>query len=325
MGYNRENYQRIRESYNEKYRRAEEMADMRRAEVYAAIPSLREMDKEIGGVGLAVLKASISGQPEKHIEEIRQKNAQMRQARGELLKLHGFPEDYTEVKYECPLCGDTGFVDCQMCVCMKKELICAAYETSGMAELLRSQSFENFSLDYYADTPANHRHMQQLLHIMKQYAEHFGEGEMQNLVLFGGTGLGKTHLSTSVARVVIDKGYDVYYTGAVQMLSDFEYQRFGNGMSGEAGSDTSRYLDCDLLIIDDLGTEVSNQFTTSVLYHIINTRLNRKQATIINSNLSQTDFRKRYWDRITSRIFGEYLVLPFVGKDIRSQKLAKKS
>lgn len=324
MGYNRANYNKIREAYSEKYKRAEESAELRKAEVYLAIPSLRALDKEIGGMGLAILKAALSGDPEASIESLRVKNASLRQARGALLKLNGFPEDYTEIKYECPLCGDTGFVDCKMCVCMKKELTRAAYETSGMAHLLETQSFENFSLEYYTDTPANHRHMQQLLNIMKLYAANFGENENQNLVLFGGTGLGKTHLSTAVAREVIDKGYDVYYTGAVQMLADFEYQRFGNTTAGDEANDTSRYFDCDLLIIDDLGTELSNQFTASVLYNVINTRLSRKQATIINSNLSQADFRKRYWDRITSRVFGEYLVLPFVGTDIRSQKLGKK-
>lgn len=323
MGYNRANYNRIREEYNEKYKRAEEAAEMRRAEVYVTVPTLKALDKEIGHMGLAILKAALSGAPEESIESLRVKNTSLRQARGELLKIHGFPEDYTEVKYECPLCGDTGFVDCKMCACMKKELIQAAYEASGMAQLLATQSFDNFSLDYYTDTPANHHHMQQLLHIMKQYAKNFGEGVQQNLLLFGGTGLGKTHLSTAVARELIDKGFDVYYTGSVQMLADFEYKRFGNSSAGDDINETSRYFDCDLLIIDDLGTEVANQFTASVLYHIINTRLNRAQATIINTNLSQAELRKRYWDRITSRIFGEYLVLPFRGTDIRSQKLGK--
>ena len=221
------------------------------------------------------------------------------------------------------MCADSGFVDFKMCACMKKKIIEAGYETSGMAELLSTQTFENFSLDYYKNDPAAYRRMQQILQLMKQYAESFTVGSSGSLVLFGGTGLGKTHLSSAVARTVLDRGYDVFYTGAVNMLSDFEYQRFGNSMTGDAGQDTSRYLSCDLLIIDDLGTEVTNQFTTSVLYHIINTRLSRKLSTVISSNLSQADFKKRYWDRITSRVLGEYTVLPFVGTDVRSQKLNK--
>ncbi len=323
MGYNRANYNRIREAYGEKYKRAEEAAEMRRAEVYMAIPALRALDREIGGVGLDILRAALSGNPEEAIQALRSRNQALREARGMLLVQGGFPEDYTDIRYECPKCGDTGYVDCKMCDCMRRELIAAAYETSGMAHLLETQSFENFSLDYYADTPENLRTMQQILNTMKAYAQSFETLENKNVIMMGGTGLGKTHLSTAVAKVIIDKGYDVYYTGAVQMFADFEYQRFGNSTVGEGVNDTSRYFECDLLIIDDLGVEISNQFTASVLYNVINTRLNRGQATVINSNLTQLEFKKRYWDRITSRIYGEYIILPFVGTDVRAQRLKK--
>lgn len=323
MGYNQENYKRIREEYETKYLRAREAADARREEVYLEIPELRSADRELNGLGLEIMGAVLSGKPEEALAALREKNTAILRARGDILKAHGFPADYTEIKYECPLCADSGFVDFKMCACMKKKIIEAGYETSGMAELLSTQTFENFSLDYYKNDPAAYRRMQQILQLMKQYAESFTVGSSGSLVLFGGTGLGKTHLSSAVARTVLDRGYDVFYTGAVNMLSDFEYQRFGNSMTGDAGQDTSRYLSCDLLIIDDLGTEVTNQFTTSVLYHIINTRLSRKLSTVISSNLSQADFKKRYWDRITSRVLGEYTVLPFAGTDVRSQKLNK--
>lgn len=105
------------------------------------------------------------------------------------------------------------------------------------------------------------------------------------------------------------------------MISDFEYNRFGNGGTTDSDGNIKRYFDCDLLIIDDLGTEIINQFTTSCLYNVINTRLNKRKQTIISTNLTQEEFRKRYWDRITSRVFGEYLILPFIGNDVRSQKL----
>ncbi len=323
MGYNQENYKRIREEYETKYLRAREEADARREEVYLEIPELRSADRELNGLGLEIMGAVLSGKPEEALAALREKNTAILRARGEILKAHGFPADYTEIKYECPLCADSGFVDFKMCSCMKKKIIEAGYETSGMAELLSNQTFENFSLDYYKNDPTAYRRMQQILQLMKQYAESFTVGTSGSLVLFGGTGLGKTHLSSAVARTVLDRGYDVFYTGAVNMLSDFEYQRFGNSMTGDVGQDTSRYFSCDLLIIDDLGTEVTNQFTTSVLYNIINTRLNRKLSTVISSNLSQADFKKRYWDRITSRVLGEYTVLPFVGTDVRSQKLNK--
>ncbi len=321
MGYNQENYRRIRAEYETKYRVAREEAEARREEAYLMIPELKETDREMGHMGLQIMKAAYSGQPEEAISALREKNLSLQERRRTILTAHGYPADYTDIRYECPLCADSGFVDFKMCSCMKKKIIEAGYESSGMAELLRTQSFDNFSLDYYKDDPSALRRMMQIVTLMKQYAENFHAEKAENLVLFGGTGLGKTHLSSAVARIIIDRGFDVYYTGAVNMISDFEYQRFGNSMMGDTGDGTSRYFSCDLLIIDDLGTEVNNQFTTSVLYNVINTRLNRKKATVISSNLTQADFRKRYWDRITSRVLGEYTVLPFLGTDVRAQKL----
>lgn len=141
--------------------------------------------------------------------------------------------------------------------------------------------------------------------------------------MFGDTGLGKTHISSAMAGAIIEKGNDVYYTGAGSMFADFEQKRFGNSADPDAEGDIDKYFSCDLLIIDDLGTEISNQFTISCLYNVINTRLNKKKPTIISTNLSQDDFRKRYWDRIASRVFGEYIILPFCGVDVRAQKLNK--
>lgn len=318
-------YARIREEYATKYLIAREDADLRRAAVYRAIPEVAEIDIALGKTGLSLMKASMQGENlQERIAEIRKTNEELRRTRAGLLIAHGYPADYTDVRYECPLCGDSGFVDTKMCSCMKKKLVEAGFEASGMGNLLREQSFENFDLSYYQNDPAAARRMEQILARMRNYAETFEAGKSGNLVLFGGTGLGKTHLSSAVARGVIERGYDVFYVSAVSMLSDFERERFGNSAGGETGENTARYFSCDLLIIDDLGTEVHNQFTTSVLYNLINTRLNKRQATVINTNLTQDEFRKHYWDRITSRVLGEYTVLPFLGTDIRAQKLSRK-
>ena len=126
----------------------------------------------------------------------------------------------------------------------------------------------------------------------------------------------------AMAKTVIERGYDVVYTPATAMLSDFEFQRFGNSTSGTVAEDTSRYFNCELLIIDDLGTEINNQFTTNCLYNIINARLNSGLPTVISTNLVSNELRNRYWDRITSRIFGEYKIMAFLGKDIRMQKMS---
>ena len=141
--------------------------------------------------------------------------------------------------------------------------------------------------------------------------------------MFGSTGLGKTHLSSAVAAKVIENGNDVYYTSATNMFADFEEKRFGSSTSYDVTGDISQYFTCDLLIIDDLGAEMINQFTVSCLYNVINTRINRKKPTMLSTNLSQDEFKKKYWDRISSRVMGEYLVLPFFGEDIRRKKINK--
>ena len=201
---------------------------------------------------------------------------------------------------------------------MKKALILAGYESSGIGGLMRTQSFDNFSLEYYK-MGAEREEMKRSVIALHRFAEGFDKDTYRNYLLFGGTGLGKTHLSTSVARMVIDKGFDVLYSTAVGMLSDFESKRFGDASS----SSTDRYYTADLLIIDDLGTEVINQFTISCLYDVINSRINNRKCTFINTNLSAKEINMKYSERITSRLLGEYNPIRFIGTDIRQQKIMK--
>lgn len=322
MGYNQDNYRRVRQEYETKYLKARDAADMRRSEVHTAIPEVAEIDREMRLVGIEIMQAMHAGDgaPEA-LAVVRKKHDALQLRRRMLLAANGFAPDYTEVKYECPLCSDTGFVDCKMCVCMKKKLTEAAFESSGIANLLRTQTFENFSLDYYRESTLIYERTKRILTFMKDYAARFRPGESGNLLLLGGTGLGKTHLSSAVAGKVIAAGYDVYYTTAVGMLADFEQQRFGNASGSANQADTARYFAADLLIIDDLGTEVNNQFTMSVLYDVINNRLNRRAATIISTNLLPDEITNRYTERITSRIFGDYETMHFLGSDVRKQKV----
>jgi len=326
MGYNKENYKRIRTEFETKTFRAQAEADARRTELYAQIPSLKEMDSRLSQFGLRIMKSALAnGDTAKEIENLRAENERILRARATLLTSHGYPADYSEPKYECEKCKDTGYVDIKMCDCMRKALIDAGMRSSGLSELMNKQSFENFSLDYYRATPQEQALMETNYRNLRRYAQEFvldaGHPIPKNLLFVGGTGLGKTHLSTAIARTVIEKGYDVYYTSAVSMISDFEYRRFGNAIASEGSDDTSRYVECDLLIIDDLGTEVINQFTLSCLYHVINTRLNLQKPMIINTNLLQNEMRKSYTDRIASRLLGEFIAIPFLGTDVRKQKL----
>ena len=326
MGYNQENFRRIHAEYETKAMKAEEAADERREELYRVIPGLRDLDRTLSGFGLRLMKQAMEGgDTQAGVASLQAENERIQAARRDLLARYGYPADYCSPRYECPKCRDSGYIGIRMCTCMRKKLTEAGMMSSGLGMLMKTQSFENFSLDYYKNDPAAYARMQDNLQKIRVYATNFGGPEWgkiaHNMLFFGGTGLGKTHLSTSIARVVIEHGYDVFYNSAVGMLADFETQRFGNSAVLGDADNTSRYTTCDLLILDDLGTELVNQFTLSVLYTVINTRMNLAKATIISTNLTAAELRKTYSDRITSRLFGEFNPIPFVGTDVRKLKI----
>lgn len=328
MGYNKENFKRIRAEYETKTFAAQAAAEARREALYREIPALREMDQRLSVFGLRIMESALSNRDTKEqVAQLRAENERVMAARAALLQKHGYPADYTQPKYECEACRDTGYVGIRMCQCMRNSLIEAGMQSSGLSGLMSKQSFDNFSLEYYRNNEDTYNRMVLTYQTVKDYAEHFtlekGALKHQNLLFVGGTGLGKTHLSTAVARRVIERGYDVFYNSALGMISDFEHRRFGNGLAPGDGDRTERYTECDLLIIDDLGTETVNQFTVSCLYHVINTRLNLQKPMLFNTNLTGAELRKIYADRITSRLTGDFLLLPFYGVDIRNQKIRK--
>ena len=320
MGYSRENYRLVREEYENRSLEARNAADARRSELHRVIPRTEEIDRELSATGIKLMGAAL-GVSHASVDEIRAGVVKLRAERAALLAAAGYPENYSEPHYECEKCQDTGYVDGYMCSCMKQRLIMAGYESSGIARLMQNETFDTFSLDYYADDRRNLENMRYIYQTMRRFAETFDPKSSKSIALFGGTGLGKTHLSTAAAKVIIERGFDVVYTGAIGMFSDFEKVRFGNASGRESGEDTDRYFDCDLLIIDDLGSEVANQFTVSCLYDVINTRINKGLPMILSTNLRQDELRQRYWDRITSRIFGEFVTLMLTGTDVRAKKL----
>lgn len=326
MGYSSENVKKIKELYENKYKKAQDEAYARRAELWAAVPEVRELDRAIYSLGLEGVKATVGGgdNAPKKILELKEQSLELQKARAELLISKGYPVDYTSVHYECEKCNDTGYTESGMCDCMKRALIFASYESSGLGRLMKYQTFDSFSLDYYRQSVENYEKMKHNFEYIKNFAENFSTDKCENIVMLGGTGLGKTHLSTAAAKTIIDKGFDVLYVSTLGMISDFEKERFGSGYSDTEVDNLGRYYDCDLLILDDVGTEVTNQFTASVLYNVINTRLSKGRSTVISTNLTSAEIRTRYWDRIASRIFGEYMPLAFVGTDVRQQKLREK-
>jgi len=317
MAYSRENYRLVRENFEKKRADAENAAQMRAQQVYEQHPDIFAIDVKLSRTGLDVMECITSDKNvTAGIERLRQKNEELQKERRELLEKYGYPHDYLKTKYECPICDDTGFDGLKMCKCMRHALTLAGIESSGIGALYKTQRFENFDMSFYNTSPDISRRMSGILGACINYAENFSDDNNESLLLVGATGLGKTHLTTSMAYVIIDKGYDVVYDSAQNIFSAYEAKRFDKNMS----VDTDKFMTCDLLIMDDLGTEMSNAFTVSCLYNIINTRLVSGKATIINTNLSLAEINKRYTDRIGSRIMGEYNIHQFLGNDIRMQK-----
>ena len=215
------------------------------------------------------------------------------------------------MKYDCEECRDTGFVETKMCDCFRHALILKGYETSGLGALIGKQTFDNFSLEYFHGD--DREKMKNNLEIVRAFATGFSKNS-SSLLLMGGTGLGKTHLSSAVAKTVIDGGHDVLYTSALNMVADFERAKF----RGE--DDTSKYLCTELLILDDLGAENNSTLCESFIYNVIDTRICKGLPTVVSTNLSGREISTRYGERIFSRLFGIYQPLQFCGSDVRFEK-----
>lgn len=319
MGYNKDDYIKVRNEFSNKYLRARREAEIKTAEIHALIPEINKIDAVLSGTGMDIMKIVSSPVTDKEAEvaKLRSRNDALIAEREEYLRANGYPPDYTDVHYDCPKCGDTGYVDTHMCECMKRAIAQEGYRSSGLGRLIDEQDFENFELKYYPEDERGR--IEKYVKMLRGFAESFSNESYGNFILTGTTGLGKTHLSTAVAKTVIERGFDVLYVSAVNMLGDFEAERFGSEM-GQHGADLTRYYGADLLIIDDLGTEVINKFTQTYLYNVINSRLNAKRSTMINTNFTPAELNSVYTSRVSSRLMGEYMPMLFRGVDIRKQK-----
>jgi DNA replication protein DnaC len=328
MGYDGKVLRRAAARYDEDKQRREELFRARQRECYAKSPRIEEIDRALSHTMAKIIASGFrrGADPRSAIEALREENLALQAERGELLTSIGYPPDALEPKPNCPLCNDHGWRGTEMCSCLKSYYV--REQNAELSQLLdlAGQSFETFNFDYYprecqsGKNLSPYQRMEKNFDICRDYAYEFSE-RSGNLLLSGSPGLGKTFLSASIARVVSDAGHSVVYDTAGHIFSRFESQKFERGEGEEdAEDDVARYLKCDLLIIDDLGSEMTTTFVQSALYQIVNTRLMSKRKTVISTNLPPSDLGKRYGAPVLSRIEGEYTILPFSGEDIRKLK-----
>lgn len=317
---------RAKQRLENKKRENEAALERRRDQVYAKFPKIAALDQRLKASVIEAVGLTLRGGDDmaEHIGRIRDENLLLQEERVQALLAAGLSPDYLDNSTACRYCGDTGYVDRVLCVCLQQ-----LYEEEQRASLsslfkLGNETFDNFDLTWYDDTPDPVKSARDKMAIVYEacldYARKF-ERQRTNLYLSGGTGLGKTYLSACIARVVAGKGFSVVYDTAAAIFARYEEEKFDKGTDLAAVREAlRRYSDCDLLIMDDLGTEMTTAFTISALYELVNTRLTRGKKTIINSNLSAGELYSRYSPQIGSRIAGEYDVLNFCGKDIRILK-----
>ncbi|NLG53248.1 MAG: ATP-binding protein [Clostridiales bacterium] len=304
----------------------ENRAALRREKIYEEIPRIAEIDIELKTTALDIIKSAFNTKSDAApmLRAVREKNLALQAERSELLVAAGYTFDYLDTHYDCMNCEDTGYLGDSPCACLVGQYSKAQSKELDKVFPVGRESFDSVSLDYYSKEKAEghdispYEQMEEVYNYCVDYSEHFGKAS-DNLFMTGGSGLGKTLLACCVARVCAEKGVYVIYDTAFKILSSFEEDKFSRDI--DSGDDSvSRYQECELLVIDDLGCEMITSYTTAALYHLINYRLLTGKKTIIISTLTLGEIRRKYNEQLYSRISGEYLTLKFLGEDIREKR-----
>jgi DNA replication protein DnaC len=298
----------------------------RKVEVYNKIPRLKEIDREVTNVGVEIARTVFANpdnaeQAAKQIQMIAQK---LKKEKFILLTDNNFPIDYLDLKHDCELCKDTGFNEQQKrCICFRQKLIENAYEMSNIRSRLQKENFTTFNLSLFSDTVQTahgisiKENMASLLATAEMFVSNFRSRNGDNLLMYGNTGLGKTFLCSCIARSLIDRGHSVIYQTAFKLMDTVQLYKFSDKQDSMLREAYDMLFTSELLIIDDLGTEMINSFTQTEIFNIINSRLLSERKTVISSNMSPIELSKAYGERISSRLFGSYEMLEFFGQDLR--------
>ena len=316
-------YDTIMREYSRRQAQNRRIQEQHQAQAYQQLPRLREIDEEVATLSARKVRALITGQ-ETGLDDLKNDIALLSQERSALLLSEGYPQDYLEMHYTCPLCQDTGYIGSQKCSCFKKAEIELLYTQSNSKEILEKENFDHFSFDLYSDTITNdttglsaRETARRAYDIAQTFVKNF-DSSFENLFLYGDTGVGKTFLSHCIAHDLLESAHCVLYFSAFDLFDHLAGSAFSR-KDEKPGEDL--VFDCDLLIIDDLGTELTNSFVASQFFLCINERIMRKKSTIISTNLKLEDFSATYSERTFSRIASNYRMVKLIGKDIRIQKI----
>lgn len=320
-------YDEIMRTYNERQLQNRHTADSRRREVYAQFPEIGEIDRSAATLSVARARLMLNGD-EQALTALHRELAELRSRRQMLLATGGYAPDYLDPVYTCPECRDTGYIDGQKCHCFRQAVINMIYAQSNIRPILEKENFSAFSYDYYSDSDINPTTKLSSLATAKnavtecrKFIDGFNQ-KPKNLLLYGDTGVGKTFLSNCVAKEILDLGRSVIYFTAFQLFDILGKGTFERDSDALAAHEN--IFDCDLLVIDDLGTELSNSFTVSQLFLCVNERMLRAKSTIISTNLGLGQFADRYSERTFSRIMDNYVLIKLFTTDIRLQKRKQK-
>lgn len=317
MAYSTESFRQATEQLEKRRTTAVAAADQRRHIFHSRSPEGRTIDEQLQTTGLRLFRTACEGGADvsERLAAIKAENVALQEKKKSLLRMLGLPEDYTEIKYTCSACNDSGYLPSgSKCACLRQLLAEAELRFSGIGAVAEEQTFATFRL-----LPGR-PDMQRNLAKCREYAESFLPGKSSNLLLMGATGLGKTHLCSAIAHRVIEKGFRVVYESMQNVVNDFQYDRFH---TVENAQRSRRYLNAELLILDDVGTEMPGNASSSVLYQVVNTRLNNRQPFLINTNLTGTELLERYEDRVCSRLLGQCEVIRMEGSDYRIHRGAQ--